>query len=179
MERSASVGLSANSPRGDFGAVAMRCGSVVFVVMAAGASVVTRQGTRAWLSPLLLYWWRRRLREEGPIEPPRALSRRRAVPPHPSHDPRRPHERVAAATRAPDSNGREARGTSLQIKRLLLSLAKCAAEAGVRGSKPLGATRAALTVPRAAPVARERAGARREHSPRPLKARRRCTPRVS
>ena len=106
----------------------------------------------------------------GPIGPPRALRRRRAVPPHPSHEPRRPHERVAAATRAPDSNGREARGTSLQIKRLLLSLAKCAAEAGVRGSKPLGATRAALTVPRAAPVARERAGARREHSPRPLKA---------
>ena len=48
-------------------------------------------------------------------------------------------------------NGHEARATSLQIKRLLLSLAKCAASAGVRGSKPLGATRAALTVPRAAP----------------------------
>jgi len=37
------------------------------------------------------------------MEPPRALSRRRAVPPHPSHDPRRPHERVAAATGAPAS----------------------------------------------------------------------------
>ena len=78
---------------------------------------------------------------------------------------------------APDSNGREARGTSLQIKRLLLSLAKCAAEAGVRGSKPLGATRAALTVPRAAPVAR-RARLKGAGTPRPLKARQRCAPRV-
>ena len=64
---------------------------------------------------------------EGQLSLPRALSRRRAAPPHPSHGPRRPHERVAAATGAPDSNGREARATSLQIKRLLLSLAKCAA----------------------------------------------------
>ena len=55
-----------DAPCGEYAIATKPLWSALLIERRWMTAVVTRHGTRAWLSPLLLYWWRCRLREEGP-----------------------------------------------------------------------------------------------------------------
>ena len=148
----ASVLLAREAPCGEYAIATKEPLWSALLVEPVGRQPSSRVREHVHDSPGRCYSWRRRLREEGPnwasARAEQALSRTTPPLPRTTPAPRASRRRAGSSGLR---NGHEARATSLQIKRLLLSLAKCAASAGVRGSKPLGATRAALTVPRAAP----------------------------
>ena len=58
--------LAGEAPCGEYAIATKPLWSALLIERRWMTAVVTRGGTRAWLSPLLLYWWRCHLREEGP-----------------------------------------------------------------------------------------------------------------